>query len=267
MLYIAARAPRPGFAKTRLGRAIGQREAATLYAAFLRDLACRFGRAASAKAGPTYAAGWYVTPPDAWADLAPLVTVGGQHGRVLAQPEGDWAERQRALFAEASARGERRTVLIASDSPHLGPEVVAAAFARLRHDDLVLGPTDDGGYYLIGMNVAAGRRAWEVLAGVRMSTGTVLDELLVRAATLGLRAGLLPATFDIDEYGDLDRLLPLARGRGDLAATRAALGRLGLLGRGEPGAGGSGSAAETAAPPGGGGRPDAGARASQEVRP
>jgi len=221
-LYVAARAPRPGFAKSRLGRAIGHPAAVTLYGAFLRDLGRRFSVA-------PFAVGWYITPDDGWPEIAPLVAGTGQDGPVIAQPDGDWTERQRALFAGAAARGEQRTVLVASDSPHLEVETVAEAFRRLDHDDLVLGPTDDGGYYLIGMRAAPERRPWDVLTGVRMSTGTVLDELCGRAGRLGLRAGLLPPTFDIDEVGDLDRLVPLALHRNDLLATRVALARCGLL--------------------------------------
>ena len=216
ILYIAARAPRPGFAKSRLGRAIGHLQAAGLYAAFLRDLAARFARA-------PFAVGWYVTPEDAWSELGPLVDSAGRRGSLLVQGPGDWTARQRGLFLGAGARGERRTVLVASDSPHLAVETVADAFDRLDRDDLVLGPTDDGGYYLIGM-----REPHDVLAGVRMSTGTVLDEIVARADALGLAVGLLPPTFDVDEAADLERLIPLAAQRDDLAWTRAALARLGL---------------------------------------
>jgi uncharacterized protein len=180
--------------------------------------------------------GWYVTPEDAWDDLAPLVSTGrlpnGHDHAVLVQPPGDWTQRQRALFASASDRHERRTVLIASDSPQLGTELIREAFERLRHDDLVLGPTDDGGYYLVGMQPPAdpaGVRPWDALSGVRMSTVTVLDELLARAAHLGLRTSLLSPTFDIDEASDLERLVPLALVRDDLAATREALAGLGLI--------------------------------------
>jgi rSAM/selenodomain-associated transferase 1 len=227
-LYIAARAPRPRFTKTRLGRAIGYEQAAALYAAFLRDLAARFSTA-------PFAVGWYVTPEHAWTELRPLVGTShsGLPTPVLDQGEGNWTDRQRTLFQGAAARGEERTVLIASDSPHLDVHVVVEAFARLESDDLVLGPTDDGGYYLIGMRGTprAGRAApWDALTGVRMSTGTVLDEIVTRACSLGLATSMLPATFDVDEVSDLDRLIPLTLARADLAATRQALGRLGLLG-------------------------------------
>jgi uncharacterized protein len=229
VLYVAARAPRPGFTKTRLGRAIGHERATALYVAFVRDLAERLERL-------PYTVGWYVTPDDAWNDLSALVPASRvQSGRprpILAQPPGDWTARQRALFATARNRRERRTVLIASDSPHLDNDLIGEAFERLWRDDLVLGPTDDGGYYLIGVRTPADRttaRPWDALSGVRMSTGTVLDEILARAAGLGLRTSLLSPTFDIDEAADLDRLIPLALARNDLAATRAALERLGLL--------------------------------------
>lgn len=217
VLYVAAKAPRVGFAKTRLGEAVGQAQAVALYAAFLRDLAARFADA-------PFPVGWYVTPPDAWSEIAPLVQVDGRAPRVLAQGPGDWTARQRRLFREAAARGEERVVLVASDSPHLGVAVVAEAFALLDRHEVVFGPVHDGGYYLIGM------RGWrDVLAGIPMSTPTVLQDIVARARASGLSVGLVEATFDIDEVDDLRHLLPLAAARADLAATRAALRAIGLL--------------------------------------
>jgi rSAM/selenodomain-associated transferase 1 len=234
-LYIAARAPLPGFTKTRLGRRIGHDHAAALAAAFLRDLARRLA------AGP-YTVGWYVTPDDAWSDLGPLVAAAAldQRRNVIGQGTGDWTQRQCALFQGASARGEQRTVLIASDSPHLERQVVEDAFARLRDCDLVLGPTEDGGYYLIGMRGRSdeqGPAPWDVLPGVRMSTGTVFDDLLDRARSLGLTTSILSPTFDVDEEADLDRLIPLVLTRDDLAFTRRELDRQGRLGVALVGAG------------------------------
>ena len=222
-LYIAAKAPRPGFAKTRLARGIGQRAALGLYRAFLRDLAARF---AAPPPGCGFALGWYITPPGAWGDLAPLVMPPGARDRprILAQGPGDWAARQDDLFAGARARGEERTILIASDSPHLKVEVVAAAFALLDHHDLVLGPAADGGYYLIGM------RGWhDVLRSITMSTGSVLRDIVGRARAQGLSVGLVAPTFDVDEADDLARLRHLVATRPDLPATRAALHECGLL--------------------------------------
>ncbi len=215
-VYVAARAPRVGEVKTRLGCAIGQAGAVMLYQAFLRDLAARFARA-------PFRLGWYVTPPDAWPELAPLVGPAGTPTRVLAQGAGDWTERQRDLFRGAAARGEERTILIASDSPHVSVEAVSRALAALDQHELVLGPVYDGGYYLIGM------RGWhDVLADIRMSTNSVFGDIVARAHGLGLSVGQVVATFDVDVVDDLRYLRAVAR-RADLAATAAALAALGLL--------------------------------------
>lgn len=213
-LWIAAKAPRPGLAKTRLAAGIGAPAALALYRGFLRDLAVRF-------AGAEFPVGWYVTPPDAWTELRGIVAPSGQRPKVLAQPAGDWTARQRALFRDAAARGERRTVLIASDSPHLEVGVVEAALAALDRADVAIGPTHDGGYYLIGM------RGWhDVLDGVAMSTEVVLDGVLRVARRAGTRVALLPPTFDIDSCDDLGLLAALDPRRGDLTATRRALARI-----------------------------------------
>ncbi len=216
-LYIIAKAPRAGLAKTRLGRAIGDEAAVVLYKAFLRDLAARF-------AGAPFECGWYVTPPDAWDDISPLVDWGGREVRVLLQAEGDLGERQRELFRGAEERGEEKVVLIASDSPQLEVEVVERAFRELRRHDLVFGPTYDGGYYLIGM-----RGFRDVFCGVPMSVGTELEGVVAAARLAGLSVGRVETTFDVDEAGDLEHLRRLVDDRPDLAATRAALETLGLL--------------------------------------
>ncbi len=213
-LYVIAKAPRVGLAKTRLGRTIGHERAVTLYRAFLQDLAARFS-------GAPFALGWYVTPPDAWAEISPLV---GESGRVLFQGEGDLTERQRELFREAAGRGEKRTVLIASDSPHLTVGIVEEAFRCLDRQDIVFGPTYDGGYYLIGM-----RGYYDVLQEAPMSVGTELEGIIARARLSGLSVGLLETTFDVDVVEDIRHLRPLALERPDLPATRQAIEALGLL--------------------------------------
>ena len=216
-LYIIAKAPRAGLAKTRLGRAIGDEAAIVLYKAFLKDLAARFAKA-------PFECGWYVTPPDAWDDISPLVDWDGREVKVLLQGEGDLGERQRELFRGAAARGEEKVVLIASDSPHLDVGVVERAFRELGRHDLVFGPTYDGGYYLIGM------RAFEdVFCGVPMSVGTELEDIAAAARLAGLSVGRVETTFDVDEVEDLVYLRSLLKHRTDLAATGGALEALGLL--------------------------------------
>lgn len=219
VLYIIAKAPRAGLAKTRLGRTIGDDAAIILYKSFLQDLAARFARA-------PFECGWYVTPPDAWEDLSPLIDWGEREIKILFQKSGDLGERQRELFRGAAARGEDKVVLIAADSPQLTVGVVERAFRELDRHDLVFGPTFDGGYYLIGMRGFA-----DVFHGVPMSVGTELEAIIAAAERAGLSVGRVEATFDVDEAEDLEHLRHLVDYRSDLSATRAALEGLGLLRR------------------------------------
>ena len=212
-LYIAAKAPRCGLAKTRLACAIGDIAAVALYRAFLHDLAARF----SILTAP-WTLGWYITPDDAWPELAPLVDLHSPSPKVLTQGCGDWTARQRALFRGAAQRGEDKLILIASDSPQIGLETISAALDQLDRHDVVLGPTYDGGYYLIGM-----RGDHDVLHNIAMSTASVCDEIVARTHQLGLRSALLEPTFDIDEAADLAHLRRIVAARPDLRATRAAL--------------------------------------------
>ena len=213
-VYIAAKAPRVGFAKTRLGESIGHEEAIALYKAFIQDLATRFS-------DTRFDLGWYITPPDSWPEISSL-TGGGD--KVLFQGEGDLTERQRELFRTAESRGEERVILVGSDLPHLTLELIEEAFRKLDRQDLVLGPTHDGGYYLIGM------RGWhDVLRGVPMSTGSELENIIALATHLNLSVALLETTFDVDVEEDLHRLRNEIVGRDDLTATRQAFKDLGLL--------------------------------------
>ena len=222
VLYIAAKAPRTGVAKTRLGKGIGHEAAVALYKAFLQDLAARF-------TGTPFPVGWYVTPDDAWPDIRPLVCRNCDEPRVLYQGDGDWTGRQRKLFRDAAGRGEERTVLIASDSPQLGVEVIERAFRELEQKEVVLGPVADGGYYLIGLSRKAA--AQDLLGGIQMSTDTVVQEISARAKSFGFSVGYLLPTFDVDEAADLDQLVRLLYSRADLPATRTVLQDLGLFGK------------------------------------
>ena len=90
-----------------------------------------------------------------------------------------------------------------SDGPTLPAAHLERAFVALRDGaDVALGPSADGGYYLIGVKQPAPR----LLRGVRMSTPTVLADTLALAAEYGLRVELLPAWYDVDEAADLARL-------------------------------------------------------------
>lgn len=225
LLLIGARTPVPGTCKTRLGKRIGMTSAATLYCAFLVDLAARFTGCPGWEQR-SYDVAWAYTPE---ADFAAVLRECGcaeplsPVDFVLQEGEG-WGARQANLLRWGEGHGYARTVLVASDAPQLLEDTVMQAFAVLDTRDVVLARSLDGGYSLIGM-----RGYHDVLSGVPMSTSSAGDALVARAQSLGLRVGETDAVFDVDEAEDLDLLADALGPDGAAApATWAALRALGL---------------------------------------
>jgi len=198
LFLIAARNPVPGQTKTRLGAAIGMERAAAVYRAFLIDLASRFAPTA------TYDLGWAFTPPAAdFAGVLASIGAPPAPGVHLVPQQGDgWGVRQANLLRWGIEHDYGRTVLIASDSPHLPAGMASDAFAALDDREIVLGRVHDGGYFLIGARGPCDG----LLDTVPMSTASAADALVARAGALGYRVAELPPTFDVDEAADLDRL-------------------------------------------------------------
>ncbi len=207
-LVIGAKEPVPGTVKTRLGRGIGDARAATLYRAFLTDLAARFRRATAARG---YDLLWAFAP--ALADFPALV---GAADGYFAQEGADWTERQQHIFRWTAAHGYDQTILIASDSPHLPASAISAAFVALNTAMATLVPTYDGGYSLIGQ-----RSGVDILGTVPMSTATVSDDLRANARERGITLHSFAATWDVDEVSDLQYLSAYLAGPHDAPATAA----------------------------------------------
>jgi hypothetical protein len=129
-----------------------------------------------------------------------LVAVGG--GGPLDQRGTDFGERLRNAFADARALGYETIVIVPGDVPGLGLPQLRRAFDLLRDHAVVLGPSPDGGVYLLGCHGPSDH----VLSGVRWQTRFVLHDLLARAGT----APLLPALGDLDCVADLPRLVRAA---------------------------------------------------------
>lgn len=196
MLVIVAKYPQPGAVKTRLGCGIGHEQAANLYRSFLLDLRERF-EAARQRGG--YCLCWAYAP-----GLPSMRPIVGASARLHPQRGGDFAERLRAITRDVAAQGYQRVVILGSDSPQIGGEVVEQAFAALDSHDVAIGPAEDGGYYLIGLRLRPAPP--DLFTGIRMSTATVLRETVERAHERQLRVALLETSFDIDEPADLERL-------------------------------------------------------------
>lgn len=195
-LAIVARYPEAGKTKTRLARAIGNEEAAELYRAFLTDLARRF-------AGASFDLHWAFTPPaiNYQSFVATLAPMQARYMACFPQQGDDFGTRLHNVFRQTAARNYPYTVLIGSDSPHICRETVAQARVALDEADVVLGPAEDGGYYLIAM-----REPHDVFSGIPMSTDVVLRMTIELARSQGLSVRLLEPLFDVDELPDLQRL-------------------------------------------------------------
>jgi len=210
-LVVMARYPEVGATKTRLARVIGSGEAVLLYRAFLTDLAERF-------AGQGYDLHWTYTPNgvDYSAFMATLAPSLVQRMRSFPQQGAELGARLHHAFEWTYERGYRRTIVIGSDSPHISRDIVARAREALDEADVVLGPADDGGYYLIAM-----RRPHDVFHGIPMSTSQVMQMTVELAQRQGLRVCTLETLFDIDEWPDLVRLAQLLRVDSSLAPATA----------------------------------------------
>jgi len=120
------------------------------------------------------------------------------------QGEGDLGDRIRLAFAQAFGRGERRVIVIGSDCPRLTSAILRDAFSRLEHADVVLGPANDGGYYLVGLRRESAKRSVPVLfSDVPWGTSGVLARTLEICDGRGLSSAILEQLPDVDRPEDV----------------------------------------------------------------
>lgn len=185
-LLVFIKNPRSGRVKTRLARTLGDAEALRIYR-FLLEKTRRAALAVAAERWLLYSD--EIETDDEWpdSDFTKLVQEGAGLG-----------ERMARSFQRAFAAGASKAVIIGSDCPELTDDGIAEAFARLDAADFVLGPTTDGGYYLLGMK----QPELSVFQGVAWSTPAVLEQTLAIIRALGRSPALLPTLPDIDTEDD-----------------------------------------------------------------
>jgi len=192
-LGIFAKYWEPGRVKTRLAASIGAEHAASIYAASLRTLLERFGRFPAHRR-------LLITPPDKQAEF---IEIASARWTVGAQSDGDLGQRMESYFAGAFRDGQRRTVLIGSDSPTLPLEYIETAFDLLQHHRVVLGPADDGGYYLVG----ASEQVPPIFSRMHWSTASVWERTVERLESHSISWTSLPPWYDVDDEASLHRLM------------------------------------------------------------
>ena len=182
---VFVRAPEPGKVKTRLAKAVGDAVALQAYLELVE------GTLHALKEGDFDCELWFD---------------GGRNGHVrrwqsdyglpaFRQPNVDLGGR---MFAAIQAGAK---VVVGSDTPMLDAAYVEEALARLARADAVLGPVEDGGYCLVGMNEPHP----ELFQSIDWSTDTVVEQTLSRAAAAGLDIALLDTLWDVDDHADYVR--------------------------------------------------------------
>jgi uncharacterized protein len=192
VLVVMAKAPRPGTVKTRLIRSLPLQAVTSFYCCLLDDTLSL----ARSLTGVEVA---IMCPAS---DVDELAVLAGTGVKVIAQNGEGLAAGLTSVFAHFAGYRRRRMIAFNSDSPHLPPSFLEAAFETLAAYDLVVGPTYDGGYYLVGANGA--HPSLFIRDG--MGTGSALENLLSQARGLELSVGFTDPFYDIDVADDLIQL-------------------------------------------------------------
>jgi len=192
------KAPQAGRVKTRLTPPLSAEEAAALNTCFLRDTASAISRTAAGGKAQGVAVYTPLGAEAAYSEILPKDFV------LVPQREGDFGQRLLAATEDLLQLGFDSVCLIDSDSPTV-PETVFARAAQILsdpEDSVVLGPSDDGGYYLIGLK----RAHRSLFEQIDWSTHRVLEQTIAAAREIDLRVNLLPTWYDVDDRATLARL-------------------------------------------------------------
>src|SRR5260370_10260275 len=188
-LVIMAKAPKPGMVKTRLTESLPSPAVTALYRCLLEDTLALARSLTSVEVA-------VMCPESDQDELAHLL---GNTVQVVAQKGEGLAEGLPSVFRHFTAAGRQHVIAFNSDSPHLAPSVLDSAFGILATHDVVVGPTYDGGYYLVGAKAAHPA----LFESDRMGTTSALDRLLTRTNILELSTGFTEPFYDIDVANDL----------------------------------------------------------------
>ena len=192
ILVVMAKAPKPGMLKTRLAESLPSPAVTALYRCLLEDTLALAKSLTSVEVA--------VMCPDP--DQEELANLLGNAVPVVAQKGEGLAAGLASVFRYFTAAGRRHVIAFNSDSPHLAASVLDSAFEILATHDVVVGPTHDGGYYLVGAKAAH----TSFFEGHGMGTKSALERLLTRTKALELSTGFTESCYDIDVANDLIQL-------------------------------------------------------------
>ena len=194
-LALFAKYWQPGSVKTRLARSIGEVQAARVFQAMVTSSVRRLSKVASRRV--------VVYSPDNPQAHTAFSSSCCPGWCLEPQVQGDLGERLSGFFGNARSAGTSSVVVVGSDTPTLPLGYVKQAFQLLRSHEVVLGPAEDGGYYLIGL----ARPMPEVFVDMPWGTKDLWQTTVDRIVDLGASYQALPTWYDIDDIDDLNRLL------------------------------------------------------------
>ena len=208
VLVIMAKAPRRGEVKTRLASSLSPGAVIDFYCCLLDDTLALARSLSSVEVAILCPA----------SDIKELSQRAGKEVKVVAQNGQGLAAGLTSVFAHFAQDHPRRVIAFNSDSPHLPRSVLENAFTTLAANDVVVGPTHDGGYYLVGAKASHPT----LFANDGMGTNNALERLLSRARALELSVGFADPFYDIDVADDLNRLVEELRRAPEKAPRTAA---------------------------------------------
>jgi rSAM/selenodomain-associated transferase 1 len=192
ILGIFAKHWTPGQVKTRIGTMIGSDSAMRIYRAMLETSLRRLAIAGDHRSVLCW-------PPESISEFA---EIAGPDWQIRPQHPGDLSVRLTGFFTEAFQTGAARVIAIGADCPELDCRRIENAFSMLDSNRVVLGPANDGGYYLVGMREPA---AW-LFDGIDWSTDRVWEQTCQKLSERSINWGKLPPMNDVDDTNDLIRL-------------------------------------------------------------
>ena len=182
----------PGRVKTRLASRTGKIAASQVYRSFITTMVHRFSNIATTRVIA-------FTPPEHESDFA---KIADENWQLVPQANGDLGQRMQAYFEQSLSRGASRVVLVGSDSPSLPREIVTQAFHLLETATVVLGPSSDGGYYLVG----ASKDVPPIFDGIDWSSKRVWQQTVTCLKRNNVDFAELPKWYDVDDLDDLRQL-------------------------------------------------------------
>jgi rSAM/selenodomain-associated transferase 1 len=187
-LLVFVKNPLSGKVKTRLGKSIGYPQAAQVYRKLLAHTKQQILRL---KADVQIWYGDAINNQDLWSQ-----TGFSKHLQI----QEDLGQRMNNAVEKAFAEGAHKVVVIGSDCPEISTQVLQQAFEELKKHDVVIGPANDGGYYLLGFS-----KYYNLFNNIAWSTSTVLPQTLAQIKTSQLSHFLLPELVDLDTVEDLKK--------------------------------------------------------------